>query len=711
MRFMTRSFLCIAAVALAAPLASFAPLTMAGEAFAQAAQSWTSVDGARATEAAELGPRLPADQQALLVQGLEAARRGAWADVRAARERASAPEARAILLWRLATAEPRQLSFAEGRAALAELEGFPQAAQRRARVEEALLAEGVSPAETVGWLARAGGPETGAGKMALARAHLALGETAAAQRVAQDLWRSEPLSSALQSEALGALGSLLSDQDHAARADMLLWRDRRSQAQPLIDLAPEPARPALRARIRFATGLNTPSDDLNFGVSEPAVLYERARRLRRDGDRPAALAVLAQIREDGLPPAAKEALWDERRAAINQAIRGRDWATAYRLARAHGLTSGEDFADGEFLAGWIALRFLNQPDAAARHFAVLEAGVRAPVSKARALYWQGRAAEARRNRDAARAFFAQAARFQTAFYGQLAAAKLAGDATLALPPSVRPGPADRRRFYERKLARIAHIAGDTGDAALFRQMALALDDQLETEGEHQLLAELARAEGEPSVAIRTAKAGVARGVIATEAAFPLPALPAGAVGEGRAEPALVYAITRQESEFNTRAVSPAGARGLMQLMPATAQAQTRRLGVGYNFAALTSDPGYNMMLGASYLGLRVSEFGGSYILAIASYNAGAGRIRQWIEQYGDPRDPGVDPIDWMEMIPFQETRSYVHRVLENVQVYRTRLAGQPARIELERDVTRGQRTAFLGMTADPDAPAAAVIGQ
>jgi soluble lytic murein transglycosylase len=696
-RFMMRSLISAAALALAAPLASLAPATLA-------------IDPAHA-EASELGPRLAPDQQAILTEGLAAARRGAWAEVRAARARAVSPEARAILLWRLATADPRVLSFGEGQAALAELEGFPQAALRRARVEEALLTAGHSPAETVAWLGRMGGPETGEGKLALARAHLALGDTAAARRVAQDLWRTHALNSSLQAEALGALGALLGPDDHAERIDMLLWRERRTQAQPLIPLAPEGARAAFQARIRFATGVNTPSDDMNFGVSEPAVLYERAKRLRRNGDRPAALAVLAQIREDRLPLAAKEALWDERRAAINQAIRNTDWATAYRLASAHGLTRGEDFADGEFLAGWLALRFLNQPGMAARHFATLEAGVRSPVSKARALYWQGRAAEALRNRDAARAFYAQAARHQTAFYGQLAAATLSDDARLSLPPPVRPTAADQQRFYGRKLARIAHIVGDTGDSALFRQVVLALDDQLETEGEHQLLADLARAEGEPAVAIRTAKAGVARGVIATEAAFPLPALPPGAIGDGRAEPALVYAITRQESEFDTRAVSTAGARGMMQLMPATAQAQARRLGTSYNFNALTADPGYNMMLGASYLGLRVNEFDGSYILAIASYNAGAGRIRQWIEQYGDPRAPGVDPIDWMEMIPFQETRNYVHRVLENVQIYRTRISGRPATIELARDISRGQRPDFLGVVAPSGSPAAAGVGQ
>jgi soluble lytic murein transglycosylase len=710
MSLMTRSLLSAATIALALPLASLPPAIWAGYAQAQVAPSWTSADGPR-PETAALGPSLPSDQMALLTQGLDAARRGDWSAVRALRDRASAPEARGVLTWRMATADPRILGFSELRQALVELEGFPQQTTMRARAEEALLDAALSPAETIAWLEANGGPQTGEGKFALTRAYLARNDRASAQRTAADMWRTNALDSKLQGEALSLFGSLLTAQDHSARVDMLLWRERRTQAQPLIALADPADQRLFQARLRYAAGLSTPSDDISLIAAEPSVLFERARRARRSGDRATALALLTQIRTVELPAAAQEALWDERRAGINEAIRGRDWQAVYQLASRHGLRRGEDFADGEFIAGWAALRFLREPETAARHFATLDAGVRSPISKARALYWSGRAAEAMNNRTAADSFYAQAARNQTTFYGQLAALRLSDAATLALPPPIRPTAAERERFYARKMARIAHIVGDLGDTQLFRQFALAIDDQLTSEGEHQLLAELARSEGEPAVAVRTAKAGVARGVIASDAAFPLPSLPAGATGEGRAEPALVYAITRQESEFDTRAVSRAGARGMMQLMPATAQAQARRLGVGYNFGWLTSDPGYNMMLGASYLGLRVNEFDGSYILAIASYNAGAARIRQWIEQYGDPRAPGVDPIDWIEMIPFQETRNYVHRVLENVQIYRTRMAGQPARIELSRDLTRGQRAALFGFSPPSDAPAAAGVSQ
>jgi soluble lytic murein transglycosylase len=259
---------------------------------------------------------------------------------------------------------------------------------------------------------------------------------------------------------------------------------------------------------------------------------------------------------------------------------------------------------------------------------------------------------------------------------------------LSLPPPSNPSDADRAVFEARDLTKAVRILTALGESALFEEFALRLDDQLASAAEHDLLAEIARQRLSPKLAVRSAKSGMRRGIVATASAYPLVAVPPAA--SLAVEPALALAITRQESEFDQRAVSSAGARGLMQLLPSTARLVARQSGRQYNLAWLTDDPGYNMELGSEYLGSLVNQWGGSYILAIASYNAGPGRARQWVNAYGDPRSPGVDPVDWLETIPIAETRNYVQRVMENLQVYRARLSDPPPPVRIEEDLKRGR---------------------
>jgi soluble lytic murein transglycosylase len=373
----------------------------------------------------------------------------------------------------------------------------------------------------------------------------------------------------------------------------------------------------------------------------------------------------------------------------------RDWQSAYRIASTHGYQRGERFADGEFISGWVSLRFLNQPTVALEHFKRLESGVRTPVSRSRAAYWLGRTAEVLNQPDIAQSHYRAAAAFPTVYYGQLAAVKLAETlgqvAQLTLPPEKKATQEDRDRLNGRSMMAIINLLSDAGENQFFRQFALALDDELDTEGEHQALSEYARAKDEPALAVRVAKAGLNRGILATEAAYPLMPIPR-IVGYGQIEDAYTLAITRQESEFNTRAVSSANARGLMQFLPATAASQARRMGLEHDTSWLISRPTHNVTLGSAHLFDLVNNFYGSYAMAAAAYNAGPGRPRQWVQTYGEFRETDLETaIDWVEKIPFSETRNYVQRVLENIQVYRARLNGGSAPIGIADDLLRGKR--------------------
>lgn len=620
-----------------------------------------------------------------LAAGFAAADRRDWDGVRLTIAQSLDPTVRDLLLWRLATADGEPAGYAEAWEAVDRLTGWPMATTMRNRAEARTLDAAIAPRDVIARLTRGGPPASGEGKLAMARAHLALGERAQAQAFARDAWRNHRLDTNVQDQALLSLSELLTAEDHAARVAFLTWADRRTQARRLLDRLTPSDRALAEARLAAAEGRGVAA----VYADDPFVLAQRARRLRDAEQDAAAIAVLQRVKAEGLPETAQDALWRERRILISEAIRDRNWRAVHALASEHGYRRGERFADGEFVAGWAALRFLNEPQTAARHFRTLDEGVGTAVSKARAGYWRGRAAEALGDAAGARAFYAAAAQASTTYYGQLALEKLDAP-VIDLPPPGRWTPAEAASVQDRPLARAMKLAAAAGATGQFNQLALALDDQLTTPGEHALLSALARDLGQPAVAVRTAKTGLGRGVIATDAAFPLPTLPDGVTGPGRAEAALSLAITRQESEFNTRAVSSAGARGLMQLLPSTAQMEARALGLPYSFSGLTEDPAYNMTLGAGHLYRLVNDFDGSYILAIAAYNAGPTRVRQWLGEFGDPRAGGVDPVDWVEMIPFSETRNYVQRVLENVQVYRYRLANAPTPVRLTADLNRGQ---------------------
>jgi soluble lytic murein transglycosylase len=646
---------------------------------------------------------VPTDPSEALRVGLRAAERGDWSSVRNIMTLVSDARVRSVLLWRLATAESNSASFDELKRALDTLPSFPQRKTIRIRAEQRIALSALSPQAKRDFLLRTeqgipetannAGPVSGEGKLELGSALLVLGDRNGARRWISEGWRTSRLDNAAQANYLGRLGAELTSEDHDARVDFLLWADRVTQSRPLFPYMSETGRINAQRRLGIAAG-----DTVTLSgamLDDRGIQYQRVRSLRQGNRRTEALQILTQIDSRGLPEPGQDLLWTERRNLLNEAIVTRDWRSAYRVASTHGYSRGERFADGEFVSGWVALRFLNDAATAMQHFTRLEAGVTTPVSKARAFYWLGRTAEAQNKQSDAERFYNSAARFPTVYYGQLAAAKVARNrgqvARLTLPPEQRATPQDIAKLNARPMMTAINLLSEIGENQFFRQFALALDDELESEGEHQALSEYARARGEPVVAIRVAKTGLNRGVLATEAAFPIIQIPR-IVGYGQIEDAYSLAITRQESEFNTNAVSGANARGLMQFVPATAASQARKMGIPHETSWLTSRPTHNLTLGSAHLHDLVNNFYGSYIMAAAAYNAGPGRPRQWVQTYGEMRETDLETaIDWVEKIPFSETRNYVQRVMENIQVYRARLAGGSAPLRIEEDLKRGTK--------------------
>lgn len=622
-------------------------------------------------------PWAPEGARAAGRQALAAAAAGRWAEAESFAAAAD-PLAAKIALWIRLANRTAPATAAELVAFLAENPDWPFPDALARRTEAALAIEG-DDALALRHFAR-NPARTLAGALRHAEALDRAGRAPEAAAAARRGWAETPGDAFAEEALLTRFGPLLAEEDHWRRFDRLAFARDFAGAGRAAQRLTGARRASAALRLALAQ-----EDDAPLAARAPdiGVFLEQARLLRRrDRDQEAAQVwFAAEAAQSGLSPEAARAVWVERQVLARKLLRLGQERAAYRVAAGHGqAAAGEARQEGEFLAGFIALRRLNDAALAERHFAAVGLDSRSVITRARSAYWQGRALAARGETAAARARFAAAADFPVAFYGQLGALALGEDearlaarvARAAGPPVSRQRAAD---FAGRELARAVLTLADLGDPRRARIFLLRLEDLANDGTDRLLAARLAGHIGRPDHAVWVARRAGAAGDILLAEGWPAPYAPPVATPE----PAYILAITRQESNFDTEAVSSANARGLMQLLPSTATLVARRLGLPFNVAQLTRSPETNMRLGAAYLEQMLDRYGGALPLAAAAYNAGPGRVDQWLGTYGDPRGAEVDVLDWIEQIPFSETRNYVQRVIENVVVYRTRDGGGAAR--------------------------------
>lgn len=493
--------------------------------------------------------------------------------------------------------------------------------------------------------------------------------------------------------ALGKRGKWKAAQEmvaeqHAVVRDIVLWRKLRagkgSPEEYRAYMARRPDWPGARSLGR-AYGAGGGGGGAGLG-GDGKKRYDAFRKAYRGDDPETAEALLISASESRASLGVPKAWSKSRLSAARKAAREGRAQNAYAIASQHFLTpaDGYDYSDCEWVAGWVALRKLNDAKRAITHFRRFRKSVETPISIGRGGYWLGRAYEAAGDSDKARRWYADAAQYQTSFYGQLAAERIgaAGDRQLAATglPDWRSNPQMRSDVV--RLAATLYYAGqDTLAMVTFSQMGSKAPVATLAP-----LTKLAIDMGAPHYAIRTAKKAARRGVLIYPAYYPVHALSRVA---SKVEPAFALSVARTETELNARAISRAGARGLMQLMPGTAKKVAGWIGEEYSKSRLITDWQYNVRLGETYLSRRTRQFGGSYVMAAAAYNAGASRVDQWIAAFGDPRNGQIDIIDWIEQIPFNETRNYVQRVTEGLYVYRTRLSGKAGPMTIAKDLRRG----------------------
>jgi soluble lytic murein transglycosylase len=601
------------------------------------------------------------------------------------------PATRELVMWLAIRLTPKDVGFERTRDFIRKNPNWPSMTLVRRRAENLLLSEKRDAKEVFAYFGHTQ-PVSGEGMIALGRALLAVGNQAHAVPWIRRAWREEEMTMTLEQEIIGQHGSLLTNADHKARSDRLFYLEKFEAAQRSAERAGKDIAALSRARIaamQRARNANALLSGVPASLQKDAsYLYARAYLKRRGDDAKGAAELLLQAPRIAPNTPDADDWWRERRFLVRSLLDDKQYQLAYRVAAAAALPENDILkADIHFTAGWVALRYLKDPATAKKHF-VQDVGTSQPFYIARALYWQGRAAEALKDPIGAKAAYSLAARHHLVFYGQLARSKL-NMRELPFRPMPQISDAERNQFNANPVSRALKLLYEADIDDLVIPVHIDLIDRTPTGATAALLAEIASAHKDARALVIIGKQGLDRGLPVDTIAFPTSGIPNYDHKGPQIEKALVYAISRQESEFQPYVVSPANAYGLMQVIRPTGAGIARRLGIGFDFNKLQRDPVYNVTLGAAELGHLIQSFNGSYVLTFIGYNAGPGRSRQWMNARGDPRGGQTEAIvDWIERIPITETRLYILRVLENLQVYRALLTNKRV-IEIETDLARG----------------------
>lgn len=613
----------------------------------------------------------------------KAAKRGQWTTVDQIAKRGRSKLPRKLLRWLDMTQRGTTASFDDITTFIRQNPEWPRMRWLQRRAEEA-IDENTSDAKILAWFSKHPPIKTD-GRIALGEALIATGKISEGEAHLRRAWITGHFNRRAEKLFLRQHRKLFTAEDHWQRLDGLLWKRHFSAARRMY----RRVSPKLRTLAEARVALRLSRGGVDRAIARvdptlkrnPGLLFERMRWRRRKGRTLEAFEILKNAPKDLV----RADLWSRERVIIARRLLTEGRITdAHRAIADHRLT-GEDrarFAEAEWLTGWIELRFLNEFKSAFGRFSKLYDTVRYPVSRARAAYWAGRAAKASGNKVSAKEWFHRAQIHPTTYHGQLATEEL-GDIFRLPPPVAEPVSSKVTEFHRGEIVRAFKMLNQLGEKKLLRVFALQLGRNAKDNQERLLIGRLAYRIGRPDLAVWIARRAQRRGILAMSLGYPIVPMP-----NGKPEKALLLSIARQESNFYPQAISPAGARGLMQLMPATARSVAKSLRIRYSRSLLTQRPSYNIRLGRAYLTQMLNRFNGSYILSIVSYNAGPHRAARWVRRSGNPSDLDVDAIDWIEMIPFQETRTYVQRVLGNLQVYRSRL--QPGRVALtlQKDLKR-----------------------
>jgi soluble lytic murein transglycosylase len=665
-------------------------LLLAGVAVASAQFAWAQPVSLNTEQRPGLIRVLSLGDREVYLRAYQATEHGDWRAARALAAQGHDATAQRIIEWRYLTDKNSGATFGEIAAFLRNNPEWPGRDDLFARAE-ATMDPNTEPHAVIAFFSGRD-PVSAIGKVRLGEAYVATGSSDKGRQLIRAGWIDGDFDLNQEFAIIQRDGNMLTPDVDRARLNRLLFEDQVTAAKREMSRVPNDAQEVAWARITLRSNptqgmrlINALSPSLQ---NDPGLLVDRIKILRQQNGVESIPTLLYRVPSREMAQMNSSKWWGELNLSARAAIQQRAYRAAHAILAQNGLTTPNELSDAEFLAGWLDLRFLRNPREAHTHFLRLATGVTRPISKSRGYYWAGRAAEAAGDPAQARTDYQAAAQIPESFYGQLALAKLSVPSLHVRNDAVAATAAEKAHYDSHDLTRAIHVLGDLGLVQLVRVFA-TYDAETHPEPKHLTLlaADLARM-GFKDAAVRVAKTASYSGVRLAAYSHPTISLPSY-VGPGYApESAFVHGIIRQETEFDPAALSGSGARGLMQLMPASAKHDAGLAGLPYNLPGLTQDPIYNARLGMVEMAEDLATYGGSYVLTAAAYNAGRGNVNRWIATYGDPRSPVVDPLDWIEEIPFTETRNYVERVLENTEVYRNRLSGRDETLRILTDLYR-----------------------
>ncbi|HEY8947266.1 MAG TPA: lytic transglycosylase domain-containing protein [Rhizomicrobium sp.] len=657
-----------------------------------------------------IAPVLSASDHDIYLRAFDAADRGDWIGAKGLAAQGHDAAANKLIQWRYLLDKNSGATFPEISGFILNNPDWPSRDTLYARAEKA-ISPNTAPQSVVAFFGSRD-PVTGLGKVRLGEALIATGNATRGKTLIQQGWIEGSFDPNDEADIIARHGDIFTPDIDAQRVNRLLLRnevtaarrelsrlssDQQQIAQVRLQLKADPA-----AGLRAADGISASND--------PGLLFDKVRAFRRQNDLDEAADLVQRGPSRALAAMAPSAWWAECAVASRNSLQVKNYRAAYTFAASCGVSpdNSTEYSEAQFLAGWIALRYLNQPSTALTHFHALAKAVGRPISKARAYYWIGRAWEASGDTANAATAYHTASLIPETFYGQLALAKI--DSTPHISLAETPAETANAAYEGDKLSSAIRVLADLGQLSLLRIFAVQ-DATIYPEAGHvkALCADLVRM-GFRDIAVRVAKQASYNGVYFWNYLYPTVTVPTYR-GNGIApDQFYVHGIIRQETEFDPSAVSGPGARGLMQVMPSSGRIAASQAGLDFRPNDLTADTTYNMQLGMTELGNRISDFGGSLVLAAAAYNAGPGNVNKWLDTYGDPRSPTTDPIDWIESIPFSETRNYVQRVLDNMEVYRVRLGGSGQSLQIVSDIYKPRTADIKVLRYAPSAPAAPAAG-
>jgi len=628
---------------------------------------------------------------AALKQVIDAAQKGHDSDADKAEAAIKDPVAKTLAEWVILRSNDTSPGFQRYANFIKNHPDWPHANLFARRAENALWNDGIEDATVLDYFSQRH-PITAKGRYALAHALLAKGDKAGAAALVRHAWRYQDCSEAVESKVIDMFGAMITPEDNKVRMAQRFYQHdteagmRAAHRLGGSELAIARAWTAVLKRSRHAHArLDAVPKSARH---DPGYIFARARWLISKDKYDEAARLMRQAPREAGPLIDSDAWWRQRRILVRDLLDKHDPKSAYRVAVEAVTPSRNVYRVGKyFTAGWIALRFLHDAKTAATLFAHIAQGTKNPHAIARGKYWQGRAAEAMGQKAKAHAFYKEAAKYTITYYGQLARARL-NVHELGLRGPLKFTAAQKKQLAKLEIVRAAKLLFKLDERDMLASMYASLGETGRDVAALATLAELAGEHKDPRAMVLLAESAVRHGLPLDYYAYPVTGLPdykpiAAPIGR-----AMAYSIARQESHFHQKVVSSAHAMGIMQVTPEAGRDTARRYRVHYNRHRLLSDPVYNMQMGTAEISRLLSYFHGNYLLTASAYNAGLGRTRQWMAIYGDPRDPKVDPVDWVERLPYSETRNYVQRILENLEVYRARFAGN-ARLLIEADLTRG----------------------